>query len=130
MKKLVEFIRKIQSDDRFSAFDEAAIKQGVVLKVLSLLDWDPFDVDEVQPEYEIQGGKVDFCLKKQKANKVFILVRKSEKEFLKQQDKVLSMSAQGKVPIGILTNGMTWWFFLPLVQGSPDDSFPCSTDRA
>jgi len=44
MKKLVEFIKKIQTDERFSAFDEAAIKQGVVLKVLSLLDWDPFDV--------------------------------------------------------------------------------------
>ncbi len=121
MKKLVEFIKKIQSDDRFGSFDEAAIKQGVVLKILSLLDWDPFDVDEVQPEYEIQGGKVDLCLKKGKTNKVFILVRKSEKDFPKHQDKVLSVSVQGKVPIGILTNGLTWWFFLPLVQGSADE---------
>jgi len=121
MKKLVEFIKKIQSDDRFGAFDEAAIKQGIVLKILSLLDWDPFDVDEVQPEYEIQGGKVDFCLRKEKANKVFILVRKNDKDFPKHQDKVLSVCAQGKVPIGILTNGLTWSFFLPLVQGNADE---------
>jgi predicted type IV restriction endonuclease len=121
MKKLVEFIRKIQSDDRFGTFDEAAIKQGVVLRILSLLDWDPFDVDEVQPEYEIQGSKVDFCLKKEKINKVFILVKKNEQDFAKYQDKVLSTSVQGKVPIGILTNGLTWWFFLPLVQGSADE---------
>jgi hypothetical protein len=121
MKKLAEFIKKIQSDDRFSTFDEAAIKQGVVLKILSLLDWDPFDVDEVQPEYEIQGSKVDFCLKKGKTNKVFILVRKNEKEFPKHEDKALSVSVQGKAPIGILTNGLTWWFFLPLVQGSADE---------
>jgi predicted type IV restriction endonuclease len=121
MKKLVEFIKKIQSDVRFSAFDEAAIKQGVALKILSLLEWDPFDVDEVQPEYEIQGAKVDFCLKKEKTNKVFIFVRKNEKDFPKHQDKVLSVSVQGKVPIGILTNGLTWWFFLPLVQGSADE---------
>jgi hypothetical protein len=121
MKKLVEFIRKIQSDDRFGTFDEAAIKQGVVLKILSLLDWDPFDVDEVQPEYEIQGNRVDFCLGKEKLSKVFILVRKSEKDFAKHQDKVLSLSVQAKVPIGILTNGLTWWFFLPLVQGSADE---------
>jgi predicted type IV restriction endonuclease len=87
MKKLVEFIKKIQSDERFGTFDEAAIKQGIVLKVLSLLDWDPFDVDEVQPEYEIQGSKVDFCLKKGKANKVFILVRKND--FPKHEDKVV-----------------------------------------
>ncbi len=121
MKKLVEFIKKIQSDDRFGAFDEAAIKQGVVLKILSLLEWDPFDMDEVQPEYEIQGSKVDFCLRKEKTNKVFIVVRKNEKDFPKHQDKVLSVSVQGKVPIGILTNGLTWWFFLPLVQGSADE---------
>jgi hypothetical protein len=121
MKKLIEFIKKIQSDNRFGAFDEAAIKQGIVLKILSFLDWDPFDVDEVQPECEVQGGKVDFCLKKEKVHKVFILVRKNDKEFARHQDKVLSVSAQGKVPIGILTNGLTWWFFLPLVQGTADE---------
>jgi hypothetical protein len=121
MKRLVEFIKKIQSDERFGTFDEAAIKQGVVLKTLSLLDWDPFDVDEVQPECEIQGSRVDYCLGKKKSNKVFIIVRKNEHDFPKHQDKVLSLSSQGKVPIGILTNGLTWWFFLPLVQGSADE---------
>ena len=121
MKKLIEFIKKIQSDDRFGTFDEAAIKQRIVLKILSLLDWDPFDVDEVQPEYEIQGSRIDFCLKKEKTNKIFILVRRNEKDFLKHQEKLLSLSAQGKAPIGILTNGLTWWFFLPLVQGSADE---------
>jgi hypothetical protein len=121
MEKLVEFIKKIQSNERFGAFDEAAIKQGIVLKILSLLDWDPFDMDEVQPEYEIQGGRVDFCLRKEKVNKVFILVRKNEKDFPKHQDKVLSVCTQGKIPIGILTNGLTWSFFLPLVQGSADE---------
>jgi len=130
MKKLVEFIKKIQSDDRFRAFDEAALKQGVVLKILSLLDWDPFDVDEVLPEYEIQGSKVDFCLKKQKTHKVFILVRKNGEDLQKHQDKVLSLSIQGKVPIAILTNGLTWWFFLPLVQGSAEEKKFLAIDMA
>lgn len=121
MKKLAEFIKKIQSDNRFTTFDEAAIKQGIVLKILSLLDWDPFDVDEVQPEFEIQGGRVDFCLKSEKTNKVFILVRKNDKDFPKHLDKVLSVCVQGKVPVGILTNGLTWWFYLPLVQGSAEE---------
>ncbi|MCU0596472.1 MAG: restriction endonuclease subunit R, partial [Desulfobacterota bacterium] len=121
MKKLVDFIKKIQSDDRVVTFDEAAIKQGVVLKILSLLDWDPFDVDEVQPEYDVQGTRVDFCLRKEKTNKIFILVKKNEKEFPQHQEKMLSLSAQGKVPIAILTSGLTWWFFLPLVQGSAEE---------
>lgn len=130
MKKLAEFIGKIQSDDRFGTLDEAAIKQGVVLKILSLLDWDPFDVDEVLPEYEIQGSKVDFCLKKAKANKVFILVRKNGGDLQKHQDKVLSLSVQGKIPIAILTSGLTWWFFLPLVQGSADEKKFLAIDMA
>lgn len=130
MKNLLEFIKKIQSDSRFGAFDEAAIKQGVVLKILSLLDWDPFDVDEVLPEYEIQGSKVDFCLKKQKTNKVFILVRKNGEDLQKHQDKILSLSIQGKVPIAILTNGLTWWFFLPLVQGSAEEKKFLAIDMA
>ncbi len=121
MKKLIEFIKKIQSDDRFGTFDEAAIKQGIVLKILSLLDWDPFDVDEVLPEYEVQGGKIDFCLKKEKTPKVFILVRKNGSDLSSHQDRVLSLCVQGKVPIGILTSGMSWWFFLPLVQGSAEE---------
>jgi len=121
MKKLIEFIKKIQADDRFTTFDEAAIKQGIVLKILSLLDWDPFDVDEVQPEYELQGSKVDFCLKKERTNKVFILVRKNGTDLPKHQDKVLSLCAQVRVPIAILTNGLSWWFFLPLVKGTAEE---------
>jgi hypothetical protein len=48
-------------------------------------------------------------------------VKKNEKEFPQHQEKMLSLSAQGKVPIAILTSGLTWWFFLPLVQGSAEE---------
>ena len=50
MQKVVDFIREIQTNDRYAAFDEAAVKQGIVLRLLSLLDWDPFNPDEIHPE--------------------------------------------------------------------------------
>ena len=121
MKKVTEFIKKAQSDDRFTSYDEAATKQAVILKILSLLDWDPFDVDEVQPEYEAGGGKVDFSLRHSSANKVFLVVKKDAKDFAKHQDKLLTYSVQGKAEIAILTNGLTWWMFLPLLGGSAEE---------
>jgi len=121
MKKLTEFIKKAQSDERFTAYDEAATKQAVILKILSLLDWDPFDVDEVQPEYEAGGGKVDFSLRHGGANKVFLVVRKEAKDFSRHQEKVLTSAVQGKAEMAILASGLTWWMFLPLLGGSADE---------
>ena len=65
MDNLLEFLRDIQSDERFKSLDEAAIKQAIVLKILSLLDWDPFNIDEIQPKYGLEDGKIDFSLKGQ-----------------------------------------------------------------
>ena len=62
-EQLLDFIKEIQSDERYDSFDEPAIKQGVVLKILSFLDWDPFDIDEIKPEYAVDGGKIDFSLR-------------------------------------------------------------------
>jgi predicted type IV restriction endonuclease len=121
MKKLTEFIKKVQSDQRFASYDEAAIKQAVILKILSLLDWDPFDVDEVQPEYETGGGKIDFSLRQNARNKVFLLVNRGAKDFNTHQDKLLNQALQGKAEMAILTNGMTWWLFLPLLGGSAEE---------
>jgi hypothetical protein len=119
MKKITEFIRKIQSDQRFVDYDEAAIKQAVILKILSLLGWDPFDVDEVQPEYETKGGKIDFSLRHNEKNKVFLLVKKGA--FPTHQEKFLNLAVQGKAEMAILTNGMKWWLFLPLPEGSGEE---------
>jgi len=121
MKKLADFIKKVQSDERFAGYDEAAIKQAVILKILSLLDWDPFDVDEVQPEFEAGGGKVDFALRHRGENKVFLVVRKGSKDFPKHQDKLLNDAVKGKCEMAILADGFTWWMFLPLLGGSAED---------
>ena len=53
--ELLEFITEIKADKRCESFDEAAIKQGVVLKVLSFLGWDPFDMEEIHPAYDVKG---------------------------------------------------------------------------
>ena len=120
MGNLLEFIKKLQSEGRFHNLDEAALKQGVVLKILSLLDWDPFDLDEIQPEYHTEGGKIDFSLRQNDPNRVFLIVRKGS-DLARPQEELLSCSVQGNARMAALTNGFSWWFYLPLLQGSADE---------
>lgn len=120
MGTLVEFVKKLQSEGRFHHLDEAALKQGVVLKVLSLLEWDPFDIDEIQPEHNVEGGKIDFSLRQNDPNRVFLVVRKGS-DLSKHQEELFNHSVQGNARMAVLTNGFTWWFYLPLLQGSADE---------
>ena len=118
MEKILQFVGRIQSDERFNTLDEAAVKQGIVLKILSLMDWDPFDIDEVQPEFPVGNGKVDYSLKVRNSAHAFIMVRKEEKKFKGYERELLAYAVLGKVKLAVLTNGITWRFFSPFVDGS------------
>jgi hypothetical protein len=121
MENLLEFIKKLQSDKRFASFDEVATKQGIVLKILSLVDWDPFDIDEIQPEYAVGNKKVDFSLRSNNSNKVFIVVEKVEKYLKHSREHLMDFAAKEDVEIAVLTNGFTWWFFSPHIDGDSEE---------
>lgn len=117
-EKLLQLINQLKSDKRLVSFDEASTKQAVILRILSLIGWDTFNIDEVIPEYSIAGKKVDFSLRHSNANKTFIEVKKIGEDLEKHQEQLLNYSFQEGVKLSILTNGITWWFYLPLHEGS------------
>lgn len=121
MQELIEFIKKIQSDNRLGSFEEAAIKQSIVLKILSLLEWDPFNIDEIEPDYHVGTGKIDFLLKSDNANKIFLNVKKDLANSLKLREQLFQLAAQWDIKMAILTNGLIWEFFLPLMDGNPEE---------
>lgn len=55
-------IESIKNDGTILSLDEAKIINGVVLKILSNLGWDIFNIGEVAPEHNIRGRKVDLAL--------------------------------------------------------------------
>lgn len=116
--KLLSFITQLKSDKKLVSFDEASTKQAVILRVLSLIGWDTFNIDEVNPEYSVAGKRVDFSLRYSNANKAFIEVKKIGEDLEKHQEQLLNYSFQEGVKLSILTNGITWWFYLPLHEGS------------
>jgi len=117
-EQLKVFIDCLKTDRRIDTFDEAATKQAVVLRLLSILGWDTFDIDEVTPEYSVGGRRVDYSLKINNLNKVFIEVKRIGIELEDHQEQLLNYSFQQGVKLAILTNGITWSFYLPLNEGS------------
>jgi len=116
--ELLELIKKIQLERRLFSFDEAATKQGVILRILSKLGWDPFNTDEIHPEYSVAGKKVDYALRYGENNKVFIEVKKVREDLENHQEQLLNYSFEVGVKLAILSNGISWWFYLPLHEGS------------
>ena len=120
-KEILEFIEEIQSDARFDSFDEPAVKQGIVLKLLSLLEWDPFDINQIKPEYVVEDGKIDFSLLHKNSSKVFIGVRKEVEALTEYQEELSNYAVQDEVPLVVLTDGIVWWFCLPHLDGPAEE---------
>ena len=117
--KLIEEIQQIsQKESLIVSWDEASIKAGVILHLLSLLGWNPFDVKEIKPEYTVESKRVDFSLRIDEINKVFIEVKRPSESLDNHQEQLLGCSFREGVKLAILTNGLTWWFYLPLNEGS------------
>lgn len=117
-EELPRLIHDFKKDRRLSAFDEAATKQVVILRILKALGWDPFNIDEVYPEYSAGDRRVDYALRYNGRNKVFIEAKKVNEDLEKHQGQLLNYSFQEGVKLAILTNGISWWFYLPLHEGS------------
>jgi len=115
--ELLEFIKDLKKDKSLNSFDEAATKQIIILKVLNLLGWNVYDREEVYPEYSVKGKKVDYSLRLNFENKVFIEVKKVSQKLYKHQSKLLDYLDLKKVDSAVLTNGLKWWFYAPLKDG-------------
>ncbi len=97
---------------------EEATKQGFILPVFQKLGWNPFDVQEVYPEFSVQNGRVDYSLRINNHNKVFVEVKRLGEDLDRHQEQLLQYAFKHGVKLAILTNGMIWWFYLPLHEGS------------
>lgn len=115
---LAIFLEEIKANRMFDSLSEAAIKQAVILRILSLLGWDIHNMDEVHPEYSVGTNRVDYALKHSGKNKVFIEVKRVGEDLDKHQAQLLKYSFEAGVQLSVLTNGITWSFYLPLQEGN------------
>ena len=124
---LLDWIKNVQTNKiSLSLEDEAKTSQSVILPILKYLGWEIFDSNEVCPQFSIKSKKVDFTVKKvdfalryQDQNKVFIEVKKVgvDLETGYHQTQLLDYSFLEGVELAVLTNGISWWLYLPLRIG-------------
>ncbi len=117
-EELLRLINDFKKDRRLLFFEEATTKQGVILRILKTLDWEPFNIKNVYPKYSVGNKRVDYTLRHDGRNKVFIEVKKINEDLEKHQEQLLSYSFQERIKSAILTNGISWWFYLPLHEGN------------
>ncbi len=127
-KEIVSFIKSLKTNAKLQKFDEASTKQAVVLRLLSFLGWDIFDVDEVYPDYAINSSSVSYALRAKNANKVFIEVKRIHEKLDNYQKPLLSFASQERVDMAVLTNGVVWWFYLSKSAGNSQDKWFYSAD--
>ena len=127
-KEISTFITDLKSNKKLDKFDEASTKQAVVLRMLSFLGWDIFNVDEVYPDYSANSFTVSYALRVKNTNKIFIEVKRVQEKLDNYQKPLLSFASRENVDIAILTNGVLWWFYLPKSSGNSQEKWFYSVD--
>lgn len=115
---LLSLLQRLQEESAIPLESEEATKQGSILPILSRLGWDRDNVREVVPEYRVENGRVDYCLRLEHRNAVFIEAKRSHEDLDKHQEQLLDYAFREGVALAALTNGVTWWLYLPLLSGS------------
>jgi predicted type IV restriction endonuclease len=129
MKKQIEtFISDLKSNKKLSTFDESSTKQAVVLRLLSFLGWDIFNVEEVFPDYGSNSHSVSYALRIKNINKMFIEVKRVHEKLDAHQKRLVNFATREKVGLSILTNGIVWWFYLPSTNGDWQQKWFYSVD--
>lgn len=117
---LAQLLERLNDDSALLLQSEEATKQGVILPILSTLGWDRDNVREVIPEYRIENGRVDYCLRTGHENAAFIEAKRSDQDLEHHQEQLLDYAFREGVELAVLTNGIVWWLYLPLLGGSWD----------
>lgn len=112
-----EFVNQLKVNPRLITYDEAQTKQALILPLLQFLGWNPFDVEEIMPEFPVETKKIDFCLRINNISEFFIEVKKAGEDLERHEKQLLDYSFRAGVSLAALTNGLTWWFYLPTQKG-------------
>ena len=111
--------------------NEATIQQYVVLPILRALGWNDANLAsmEIQPEYAVRGGSVDYALKVGQKLPLFIECKKWEEPLDRHEDQIITYAVKAGMPIVGLTNGKMWRFYFSWREGtSVSDRIFCETD--
>lgn len=111
----IEEIRSGIKAGRYS--NEAAVSQGIVLRLLQALGWPTYETQVVCPEFSLSGRRVDYALCHPQSKPVAFIEVKQIGQSDGAERQLFEYAFHVGVPLAILTDGQEWNFFLPAEQG-------------
>ncbi len=118
MQTLSDCIKEIRNDQSIATWNEAQAREWIIRPILDLLGWGR---REITPEYGVGSRRVDYALEINGGNEVFIEAKKPQVDLENHQEQLLDYSFKEGVALAILTNGIAWWFYIPLKKGVWND---------
>lgn len=112
LSELTTHIARLAGSD-FSRSSEQDTRERAVNPVIGALGWNVYDPNEVDREYSVRGGRVDYCLRAQERNLVLIEVKRAGTDLTEHQEQLLRYAFDEGVPLAALTDGLVWWLYLP-----------------
>ncbi len=103
---------------------EAAVSQGIGLRILERLSWPTYDTNIVAPQYPLEEGRVDFALCHPERKPIAFIEVKRIGLIGHNGNADLQLfkyAFHRGVPMAILTDGPEWHFFLPAERGAYDE---------
>lgn len=115
---LKDHIRAIQEGIKSGTFtSQAAVSQGIVLRILQGLSWPTFDITVVCPEYPLNGRRVDFALCYPPGRPKVLIEVKPPGRSSEGERQLFEYAFHKGVPMAVLTDGQEWHFFLTAEPG-------------
>ena len=115
LKEHIDDIQKRLERNEFES--EAAVRQGIIERLLGVLAWPTFDTKIVFPEYGVEGRKVDYALCHPVEKPRVFIEAKQVGNIEGAERQLFEYAFHSGVPIAILTDGQKWRFFYPIGQG-------------
>ena len=116
LKEHIDDIRKGLEAGQYG--NEAAVSQGIVLRLLGALTWPTYDTQIVIPEYGVEGMRVDFALCHPPSKPRVFIEAKQVGNIKGAEEQLFGYDSHVRVPIAVLTDGREWQFFHPTGEGT------------
>ena len=126
LKEHIEDIRKGLETNRYP--NEAAVSQGIVLRLLGALGCPTYDTQIVIPEYGVEGTRVDFALCHPPSKPRVFIEAKQVGNIKGAEEQLFGYDSRVRVPIAVLTDGREWQFFHPAGEGTWAERKVCELD--
>lgn len=112
-RKIASVIESWKADPKLARLEEPLLRQAVGLRMLSLLGWDIFNVEEVQPDFRTGASTVAFALCLDGLPRILFEVRREEQDLETLHGALLEGARKTGAELVVHTDGRLWWAFLP-----------------